>query len=59
MNTPTLGEPRFAFTHTHPISDELRIPERIEIGPSRDFSSSWLALEANFFSTRNKRALAL
>ena len=32
MNTPTLGEPRFAFTHTHPISDELRIPERIEIG---------------------------
>jgi len=32
MNTPTLGEPRFASTLSHTISDELRIPERIEIG---------------------------
>jgi len=32
MNTPTLGEPRFASTISHTISDEVRIPERIEIG---------------------------
>src|SRR6476469_3227310 len=32
MNTPTLGEPRFASKISHTISDEVRIPERIEIG---------------------------
>jgi 6-phosphofructokinase 1 len=32
MNTPTLGEPRFASTRSHTINDDLRIPERIEIG---------------------------
>ncbi len=32
MNTPTLGEARFASKLTHTISDEVRIPERIEIG---------------------------
>ena len=31
MNTPTLGEPRFASSYSHTIRDELRIPERIEI----------------------------
>ena len=31
MNAPTLGEPRFASTLSHTISDDLRIPERIEI----------------------------
>ncbi|MGV3530998.1 MAG: ATP-dependent 6-phosphofructokinase [Chthoniobacteraceae bacterium] len=34
MNTPSLGEPRFAsrLTGTHIISDDVRIPERIEAG---------------------------
>jgi 6-phosphofructokinase 1 len=32
MQTPILGEARFASTQSHTISDEIRIPERIEIG---------------------------
>ena len=32
MQTPTLGEPRFASTLSHTIGDDVRIPERIEIG---------------------------
>lgn len=32
MNTPTLGEPRFASDFTHSVSDDIRIPERIEVG---------------------------
>jgi 6-phosphofructokinase 1 len=31
MNTPTLGEPRFTSSRSHTVSDEIRIPERIEI----------------------------
>ena len=33
MQTPTLGEPRFASkTSGHTVSDDIRIPERIEVG---------------------------
>jgi hypothetical protein len=32
MNTPTLGEARFASSKSHTASDEVRIPERIEVG---------------------------
>src|ERR1043166_3723477 len=32
MNTPTLGEARFASKLSHTISDDVRIPEHIEIG---------------------------
>ena len=32
MKTPTLGEPRFISSRSHTVSDEIRIPERIEIG---------------------------
>ena len=32
MNIPTLGEARFASGASHSISDDVRIPERIEIG---------------------------
>ena len=32
MNTPILGDPRFASKKSHAISDDLRVPERIEIG---------------------------
>jgi len=32
MNTPTLGEARFVSTKSHTTSDEIRIPQRIEVG---------------------------
>jgi 6-phosphofructokinase 1 len=32
MNAPSLGEARFASTKSHTVSDDLRIPERIEVG---------------------------
>lgn len=32
MNTPSLGDSRFASKRSHTISDDVRIPERIEIG---------------------------
>ena len=32
MNTPTLGDSRFNSRRSHTISDDIRIPERIEIG---------------------------
>ena len=32
MNTPTLGEARFSSNRSHTVSDDVRIPECIEIG---------------------------
>jgi 6-phosphofructokinase 1 len=32
MNTPTLGEARYSSKLSHTVSDDIRIPERIEIG---------------------------
>jgi 6-phosphofructokinase 1 len=32
MNTPSLGEPRFKSPRPHSVSDDVRIPERIELG---------------------------
>ena len=32
MNAPTLGEARFASSKSHTTSDDIRIPERIEVG---------------------------
>jgi hypothetical protein len=32
MNAPTLGEPQIASTKRHPVSDDIQIPERIEVG---------------------------
>jgi len=32
MNTPTLGAPHFVSKKSHTISDDVRVPERIEIG---------------------------
>jgi hypothetical protein len=55
MNTPTLGEPRFASARSHTISDDLRIPERIEIAQIQDFSSSLRARAPSSSSIRNKR----
>lgn len=58
MNTPTLGEPRFAFAHTHTISNELRIPERIEIGSEPGLQFALAGPRAKLFLIRNKRAPA-
>jgi hypothetical protein len=33
MQTPTLGDPRFASRESHRISEDIRIPERIGDGP--------------------------
>ena len=35
INTPTLGEARFASSKSHTTSDEVRIPERIEVGAEK------------------------
>jgi 6-phosphofructokinase 1 len=35
MNAPTLGEPQFASTRRHPVSDDIQVPERIEVGADR------------------------
>lgn len=32
MNTPTLGEARFASSRSHTVGDDIRIPERIDVG---------------------------
>jgi 6-phosphofructokinase 1 len=32
MQTPTLGEPRFPSQCSHPVDDQIRIPEHIEVG---------------------------
>jgi 6-phosphofructokinase 1 len=32
MKAPSLGEPRFASTHSHTVGDDIRIPELIEAG---------------------------
>jgi 6-phosphofructokinase 1 len=37
MQTPSLGTPRFPSNRSHTISDDLRIPERIEIGAEPGF----------------------
>jgi len=35
MNTPTLGEARFASSKSHTTSDEVRIPDQIEVGAEK------------------------
>ena len=57
MNTPTLGEPRFASTRSHTISDDLRIPERIEIGAEPGLQFELAGPRAKlFFDPKQTRA---
>ena len=57
MNTPTLGEARFNSTHSHTVSDEIRIPERIEIGAEPGLQFELAGPRANlFFDGRQTRA---
>ena len=57
MQTPTLGEARFASTRSHTISDDIRIPERIEIGaePGLQFELAGPRTKL-FFDARQTRA---
>ena len=57
MNTPTLGEPRFASARSHTISDDLRIPERIEIGAEPGLQFELAGPRAKlFFDPKQTRA---
>src|SRR3954451_11269930 len=57
MQTPTLGEPRFASTLSHTISDDIRIPERIEIGAEPGLQFELAGPRAKlFFDAKQTRA---
>jgi len=57
MNTPTLGEPRFASTRSHTVSDDIRIPERIEIGAAPGLQFELAGPRAKlFFDPKQTRA---
>jgi 6-phosphofructokinase 1 len=57
MNTPTLGEPRFASTLSHTKNDEVRIPERIEIGAEPGIQLELAGPRAKlFFDPKQTRA---
>jgi 6-phosphofructokinase 1 len=57
MQTPTLGEARFTSTRSHTISDDRRIPERIEIGeePGLEFELAGPRAKL-FFDAKQTRA---
>jgi 6-phosphofructokinase 1 len=57
MNTPALGEPRFASPFNHAVSDNVRIPERIEVGVEPGFLFEQAGPRANlYFDPKNTRA---
>src|SRR6516225_321408 len=57
MEAPTLGPPQFASKASHPVSDDVRIPERIEIGaePGLQFELAGPRLKL-FFDPKQTRA---
>jgi 6-phosphofructokinase 1 len=57
MNTPMLGEPQFVSNLSHTIRDDLRIPERIEIGAERGLQFELAGpREKLFFDAKKTRA---
>jgi 6-phosphofructokinase 1 len=57
MNPPTLGGPRFASTKSHTTSDDIRIPERIEIGADPGLQFELAGPRAKlFFDPKDTRA---
>ncbi len=57
MITPNLGQPRFTSRFTHTVSDELRVPERIELGAEPGHSFELAGPRAKlFFDPRQTRA---
>jgi 6-phosphofructokinase 1 len=57
MKTPTLGEPRFDSSLSHTINDDIRVPERIEIGadPGLEFEVAGPRSKL-FFDAKRTRA---
>ena len=57
METPTLGEARFASDRSHTVSDGLRIPERIEVGAEPGFEFELAGPRGKiFFDAKQTRA---
>ena len=57
MNAHTLGEPRIISNQSHTISDEVRIPERIEIGAEPGLQFELAGPRAKlFFDAKKTRA---
>ena len=57
MNTPTLGEARFASSKSHTTSDDIRIPERIEVGADPGLQFELAGPRAKlFFDPKQTRA---
>jgi 6-phosphofructokinase 1 len=57
MNVPRLGEPRFASKLSHTISDDVRIPQRIEIGAEPGLQFELAGPRAKlFFDPKQTRA---
>lgn len=57
MQTPSLGEARFASSRTHTTSDEVRIPERIEVGADPGIQFELAGPRAKlFFDPKQTRA---
>jgi len=57
MNTPTLGQTRFDSKLTHTISEDVRIPERIEVGAEPGLQFELAGPRAKlFFDPKKTRA---
>jgi 6-phosphofructokinase 1 len=57
MNTPTLGEARFPSKLGHTISDDVRVPERVEIGAEQGLQFELAGPRAKlFFDAKKTRA---
>jgi 6-phosphofructokinase 1 len=57
MNTPTLGEARFSSKLSHTVSDDICIPERIEIGTEPGLQFELAGPRAKlFFDAKKTRA---
>src|SRR5215510_156150 len=57
MNCPSLGPPRFDSRLTHTISDDVRIPERIEVGADPGLQFELAGPRAKlFFDPKQTRA---
>jgi 6-phosphofructokinase 1 len=57
MNTPTLGDSRFNSKRSHTINDDVRIPERIEIGADPGVQFELAGPRAKlFFDAKKTRA---
>jgi 6-phosphofructokinase 1 len=57
MNTPTLGEARFSSKLSHTVSDDICIPERIEIGAEPGLQFELAGPRAQlFFDAKKTRA---